>query len=72
MNEFTEDDVPISCGECSIYLTGLGAMIAHVLKKHKQYSSAEAIIYANKWMEDAFESVNQQAADYATEMRERR
>lgn len=73
MSTWTEKDIPIECGECpkdSPLYTGVDAMVAHILEAHKQYRQDEAIIYANLWMEDAFERSDAEDAEYSDQMRE--
>lgn len=71
---FTDKDVPICCGECSpdTYCEGLEAMIEHILKLHKNYTPEEAVHYAESWLKSAYESIAEQEAQYASEMRGRK
>jgi hypothetical protein len=58
MSEFTDKNIPISCGECGIYCEGFDDTLAHILEAHKNYSPEEADVYAAKWMESAYEDID--------------
>lgn len=60
MSEFTDQDIPISCGECGVYVEGLEDMIKHILETHKNYNALEARVYAAYWLESAYEEVDLQ------------
>lgn len=57
MSSFTDSDIPICCGECfpGTYFEGMEAMTQHILDVHKHYDALEAAIYAEMWMESAYE-----------------
>lgn len=71
--EFTDQDIPICCGECcpgDHYEEGLDAMISHIQKNHKNYSEMEASEFAIKWMESAYDAVDVQNMEHAAYMKE--
>lgn len=71
MSEFTDNDIPICCAECSpdAYFQGYDAMLAHILQKHKNYSHEEAPTYAEHWMHSAYERVEEEAEAYTYEQK---
>lgn len=74
MSEFNNSDIPIICGECSPdeIILGRDSMVRHILSHHAGYTSDDANYYADAWMREAFERVEQEAVDYAYQMNRRK
>lgn len=71
----TENTITIICQECPPkegYIVGIDNMIKHILSDHKTYTHDEAVIYANMWMEEAFQRSDEEDAEHAQQMREMR
>lgn len=67
MSEYTDNDVPIECVECTVIVEGIDTMKAHILSKHPDYSIEEADNFARVWAESTYEQIdadNAYRADY--------
>lgn len=70
----TDNDIPISCGECppNTYVEGIEDMVQHILDNHKNYTPQEAEEYAVIWMRSAYEDIAQQEMEWVAEYRQNR
>ncbi len=69
MSEFTDKDIPISCGECGVYCEGVDDTMAHILDKHPNYTTEEAVQYASKWADTAYDEVDLQNQELTAQYR---
>ena len=57
--DLTDLNIEIPCSECDTIIQGLDCMIGHIIEKHPQYTAAEAMVYARKWCDRAYENSEQ-------------
>ena len=53
--KYTNENIPGECAECNETVEGLPNMIQHILEMHKEYTAPEALSYAEKWIENAYD-----------------
>ena len=70
MNGSTDMTIEIECSECDEIITGVDAMVVHILDKHPTYSAIEAANYARIWADDAYEKQEEFLADYHKQRKE--
>lgn len=54
---YTNETIPITCGECATQEIGVDQMSFHIMEAHRHYSAMEAIKFAEVWAENAFEEL---------------
>ena len=54
--EFSDQDVPMECGECSEFIEGILPMVEHLRERH-DYSDLDAANYVQLWADDAYERI---------------
>lgn len=69
-SEWTDQTIPISCGECSETRIGIPLMTQHVMGAHPGYRQDEAEIYATSWAEDAYRKEQEDALEYYHRLKE--
>ena len=52
---YTDENIPIICGECQHLEDGLMHMYWHILCQHVNYDILEAKDFAKRWMQDAYD-----------------
>jgi hypothetical protein len=73
MSEYSDQDVPIECAECSELVEGVLPIVEHILSVHTNYTPEEAANFARVWADDAYEQIeleNIERADYFRRYRE--
>lgn len=66
----TDATIEIDCSECNVQITGVDAMMSHILDFHPQYSPVDAATYARLWADAAYEREEKFLADYYRQRKE--
>jgi hypothetical protein len=56
--EYTDENVPIRCGECDKAVDGIRGMVEHVIAAHPGYSPSDAADFARDWADSAYEDID--------------
>lgn len=56
---YTNHNVPIICAECTEISDGVENTVEHILNNH-DYSYPEAILFAEIWMDEAYERIDEE------------
>ena len=58
---YTNETIPIECGECipTHFEEGLVNMMKHLATTHENYTPQEVSEYATRWMDDAWDKLDE-------------
>lgn len=63
--KYTDQNIPINCSVCDALCEGLDDTIHHILEAHgEEYSQYEAQAFAERWLEGAYDVLDQEEAEY--------
>lgn len=57
MMKYTDENIPVSCGECDQIFEGVNNIRLHIVEDHPMYSIKEVILYSRVWADDAYDDM---------------